>query len=221
MTYRDDVIHVFNLRKILGYKGFEDETLELIKEVEKGHKAWVEDFKDAVFSGTPFTKTFDPHACVLGKWIDKTVACLKCNNQGFVNLIKDNLIQPHNKLHNRGTYILSLEDQAKKEELFNKETKLCLKECIDGLHLLEKEIKKLVFAFERVIIYKDLETSKMIGLTIDDIEKMIEIKDEDMRTTTSNLNENEYVTSNRVFVDKKGNIVPILNLNIQNFIKDM
>jgi chemotaxis signal transduction protein len=217
MTYRDNVIHLFNLRKILGYTGFEEETLQLIKQVEQGHLDWVENFQDSLFNGTPFLKTFDPHACVLGKWIDKTVACLKCNNQGFVNLIKDNLIQSHNKLHNRGQWILNRDSMDEKTHYFEKETKVCLKECIEGLHLLEKEVHKLVYAFERIIVYKDENIDKMIGLTIDDVERMIEINDEDIKDTSSNFDEKGLIKSTKAYISKKSEIIPILELNMKEF----
>ena len=156
INYRQKVISVFNLRKILGYQGFEEETLSILRSVEKGHIEWVNSFKDSLFNDVPFIKTFNPHKCVLGKWIDKTVACLKCNNRGFVNLIKTKLIQSHNKLHNRGEYILGLKKIEDKKYFFENETKICLKECIEAIHILEKEVKKLIYAFERVIIFEIL-----------------------------------------------------------------
>jgi chemotaxis signal transduction protein len=219
-NYRDKVIHLYNLRKILGYKGFEEETLEFIKQIKASLISWVNELEDSLFNKTPFVKSFNSNECILGKWINKTIACLKCNNKGFVNLIQENLVHSHNNLHERGEFILQLEDEKEKRILFEKEIKVYLKECLEALEILENDINKLVHAFERIIIYKDSSQDKIVGLTVDDVERMILIKEDSIKDTSSKLDDNNLINSKKIFIAKNSEIIPILSLNIDNFLSN-
>lgn len=210
--YRGNVLPVYNLRKILGYKGFEEEQLQLIETVEHQHKAWVEDFQKSIQTGAPFTKTLDPHKCDLGKWIDKTMACLKCNNRGFVNLIKKHLYNEHQKLHLIGADVLKCTNKHNQIERFDKEITKYLGDSLSGLKTLEKNVNLLVNAFERIVIYKKDE--QVIGFTIDDAERMFEIEESEFKSSNiKKENKTSIVVNDKAFLFKN-EIVPVIDINI-------
>lgn len=70
MSYEDDVINVVSFRKMISMQGYVDKVDEMFIELKGQHKAWIDALSDSVHHHVPFTKTTDPHACHLGKWID-------------------------------------------------------------------------------------------------------------------------------------------------------
>lgn len=214
--YRGNVLPIFNLRRILGYNGYEEEQLNLIQNVEKQHIEWVEAFQKSITYDAPFTKTLDPHQCDLGKWIDNTIACLKCNNRGFVNLIKQHLDKAHKDLHIKGAGILKLDDKVQKKELFEKEIKDALTKALQGLHVLESNVSLLVNAYERIVIYK--KNGFTIGFTIDDAERMIEIDDKDFKPTTQKGN-SKILDISRAFI-RQGEVIPLVDMNMDYLLKN-
>ncbi|HFU74501.1 MAG TPA: hypothetical protein ENK65_03005, partial [Helicobacteraceae bacterium] len=70
MSYEDDVIDVVSFRKMISMQGYADKVADMFVELKSQHKAWVDALNHSVHNHVPFTKTTDPHACHLGKWID-------------------------------------------------------------------------------------------------------------------------------------------------------
>jgi purine-binding chemotaxis protein CheW len=213
--YRDNIVPIYNLRRILGYSGYEKQQVELIKSVEKQHIEWVESFEKSITHDAPFTKTLNPSQCELGKWIEKTVACLKCNNKGFVNLIKQHLDKAHKDLHTRGAEVLKIDDKEKKRELFEKEIKKYLVDSLKGLNILEQNVSLLVNAFERIVIYK--KDGLNIGFTMDDAERMLDIKDEDFRPTTQK-GDHRLINTTKAFI-RKGEVIPLIDINMEQLLE--
>jgi chemotaxis signal transduction protein len=208
--YRGNVLPIYNLRRVLGYTGYEKEQLSIIETVEKQHVEWVEAFQKSIENNAPFTRILDPAKCDLGKWISKMTSCLKCNNKGFVNLIKQHLDKAHQDLHLRGADILSIKDKDEKLRLFEKEIKEYLIQSLRGLHILESNVDLLVNAYERMVIYK--KDGYLIGFTIDDAERMLDIKDDEFKPTTQK-GHSKLISTEKAFL-KDGEVIPLIDINI-------
>ena len=185
ISHKGKVIPILSIRKLLDFSSFEEEQLAFIKRVEGQHVAWVEEFEHCLESGEQFTKALDPHKCELGEWIDKTVACLRCNNHGFVDLLADEVIECHDALHNHGNEFLG--DKTGNKEMQIKEIHKNANNTIKGLHTLEASIEKLTSAFEQIVLMTI--DGQDIGIVVDRIDKTHDLEDKEFFTSTKNMSQ--------------------------------
>jgi chemotaxis signal transduction protein len=198
MEHKDKAISICNTRKLLNHQSFFDEQQEVLNTVENMHIAWVEDLKHCIESGSTFQKTFNPHGCYLGKWIDRMLNCSKCNNKGFVNLIHKNVVPHHNELHREGKeiYNLSRTDRQKALKRFEEETMVDFQNTLTGLKSLEDKLDLLVKSFERILICKI--NDNLFGISVDEIDKIYEIGKKDFQSITNNEHD-RYLKTNHSF----------------------
>jgi chemotaxis signal transduction protein len=197
IEHRNNALNICNLRKMLGMESFYEEQLKVLKVVEGQHVAWVENLKNAIEGTEDFTKTFNPHACYLGKWIDEKLNCSKCNNKGFVNMIHSFVEISHSNLHTIGKEVFEMDDKEKALKRLNSEIVGYYEETLNGLKKLEDNIDLLVKAFERIIIFDLAGTT--IGLTVDEIDKIIEV-DTTKFCDVSSANKYQYVRTEKSFI---------------------
>ncbi|MDB2562283.1 chemotaxis protein CheW [Sulfurimonas sp.] len=188
ISHKDKVIPIVSVRKLLGFETYTDAQLQLLHDVEGQHVAWVADYENSLRTGEPFKKALNPHMCVLGKWIDSTLQCLKCNTHGYIDILKREVIGHHDALHLDGAKFLddisgdiSLDEKMKKIQLHKSNT-------IKGIHSLRDNIQKLTLAFEQVIIC-DVNGVE-VGLIVDNIEKNHTLDEKHYHTKTTNLSPN-------------------------------
>lgn len=152
ISHKDKIIPVIGIRKLLGFESFEKEQLKLLQKVENQHVSWMKDFEVSLKENRPFKKALDPHKCELGKWIDESLRCMRCNHDGFIDIVKNSVVPHHNALHNDGKEFLdelnsdSFEQQIEMIKAHGANT-------IKGLHTLKEEIHRLSSSFEQLIIY--------------------------------------------------------------------
>ena len=152
ISHKDKIIPILEVRKLLGFDSFAKNQVKLLKKVEAQHISWMEDFESALRENRPFQKALDPHKCELGKWIDEALQCMRCNNDGFIDIVKNCVVPHHNALHNQGKEFLAvtnadaLETQVKTIKEHGAHT-------IQGLQILKDEIHRLSSSFEQLIIY--------------------------------------------------------------------
>jgi chemotaxis signal transduction protein len=209
IEHREKALNICNLRKMLGMESFYEEQLEVLKTVEQQHIAWVDNLKNAIEGKEEFNKTFDPHACYLGKWIDSKIECSKCNNKGFVNMIYSYVEKHHSNLHVIGKDVFEMSDKKAALDRLNNEILEYYQSTLSGLTKLEENIDLLVKAFERVIIY-DLDGT-IIGITVDEIDKIIDISDSEF-CDVSSANKYKFVKTDKSFI-YNGEIVLFLELD--------
>ena len=188
ISHKDKIIPILSLRKLLGFSAFADTQLKLLHDVEGQHVSWVEDYEHSLHTGEKFKKALDPHKCVLGKWIDETLKCLKCNTHGYIDILKKEVIEHHNALHLNGAKFLHTEctDMSIEEKI--QAIQANANKTIQGLHSLRANINKLTLAFEQVIIceIKGME----LGIIVDNIEKNHTLDEKNYHTATNNLSPN-------------------------------
>jgi len=183
ISHKDKVIPIISLRKLLNFKSYKDTQVEFLHLVVGQHKAWVKDFENSLRTGEPFKKALDPHKCVLGKWIDESLKCLKCNNHGFIDILKKEVYEQHKALHDNGAKSLidkesSLEDKISQTEVDANNT-------IKGLNILEDNIEKLTSSIEQTIIFEI--DGVTVGVIVDNIEKNHHLEEKSFFTSTKNL----------------------------------
>ena len=190
INYKDKILPIVNIRRLLGFQSYKDAQIALIHKVEQQHIAWVKEFENSLITGDKFTKALDPHKCELGKWIDKTVACLRCNNNGFVDILSKEVIDQHAALHDNGRIFLQRDEGDKKEKV--KVIKKNAEDTIKGLHILESKIDKLTSVFEQIVIMN--VDGIEFGLVVDRIDKTHELQEKNFLTSTNNISrESKYI----------------------------
>lgn len=198
IEHRNNALNICNLRQMLGMQSFYEEQLKVLQTVEQQHIAWVENLKNAIEGTEEFTRTFNPHACYLGKWIDEKFACSKCNNKGFVNLIHTYVERSHINLHTIGKKVYDMrENKESALKRLNTEIVGYYETTLSGLKKLEENISSLVKAFERIIIY-DLDGT-LLGLTVDEIDKIVDIDPANF-CDVSSANKFKYVKTEKSFI---------------------
>jgi len=151
ISHKDKIIPILEVRKLLGFESFETEQINLLNNLKKYHLSWIDEYESALKDGKTFTKALDPHKCELGMWIDETIRCMRCNHEGYTDIIKNFVAPYHNALHNDGKTFLAKNDQDAIEEQL-KTIKYMGNKTIEGLQKLEDEIDRLCRSFEQLII---------------------------------------------------------------------
>ena len=188
ISHKDNIIPIVSVRKLLGFDTFSQTQLQLLHDVEGQHVAWVTDYENSLRTGEPFKKALNPHMCVLGKWIDETVKCLKCNTHGYIDILKQDVIGHHSDLHLNGAKFLEATSADLSVEEKIKVIQGNAQETIKGIHKLRDNINKLVLAFEQVIICD--VNGVDVGLIVDNIEKNHSLDEKHYYTATNNLSPN-------------------------------
>ena len=188
ISHKDKIIPIVSMRKLLGFDTFGSTQLQLLHDVEGQHIAWVKDYENSLRTGAQFTKALNPSMCALGKWIDKTVKCLKCNTHGYIDILKKEVIEHHNALHLNGAKFLDPQSNDLSIEEKLKVIKGNASDTIKGLHSLRDNIEKLTLAFEQVILC-DVQGTE-VGLIVDNIEKNHTLDEKHYYTSINNLSPN-------------------------------
>ena len=183
INHKDKIIPIVSIRNLLDFISFKEEQVSFIQKVENQHKVWVQEFENSLKTGEKFTKALDPHKCELGKWIDKTKACLHCNTYGFVDLLAQEVVDYHDSLHESGAKFLQEKDEDCSHQI--ETIKGIAEKTIAGLHAVTENIEKLTSAFEQVVLLNI--DGKDIGIVVDRIDKTHDLEDKEFFSSTKNL----------------------------------
>ncbi len=209
MSYEDSVIKVLNFRKVIGLPAYKDELAILFEKLKNGHKAWVDALRVSIETGSKFTKTFNPHMCELGKWIDSFTAY-----DDRVSTVLVSLVRHHKQLHIRGGEACDMRvtdvDKAQNildvdiSEIFNK-TMGALDTFIDELDIVSNSLQKL-------LIYES--NGKIFAIKVDSIEDIAHIEESDLINSDNEDNNNNFLELDGV-LDLDGvliNVIKTVNL---------
>ncbi len=147
ISHKEKVIPIVSIRKLLGFKSFSQEQIEFIEKMKNEHKNWIKEFEDSLKESRVFTKTVNPQKCELGTWIDEMIKCMRCNHNGYTDIIKNSLLASHNALHLDAKEFLqnNIKDAQSIKEHGEK--------TIKALWTLQENIHLLSSSFEQLIIY--------------------------------------------------------------------
>lgn len=170
LSYEGDVIKVLNFRKLIGLPSYDETLLEKFKMLEKAHYSWIDDLKNAVENGSAFTKTTDPHACELGKWLDHFTSY-----DVDVSLILKELMNNHKNLHVGAEEVLEMYkiDKSKALELLKSQIYNSFEKTISGMAKLMDRIESVSDSLQKFLIYEN--QGKVFGIKVDSIEDIAHI----------------------------------------------
>lgn len=93
--------------------------LNTMQTAEAAHYKWASNLSNALYSGTEFTGSIDPTACILGKWIYGEAGTA---DEEILN-IRSQLEPLHKTLHESATYILEhMKDNPEEAQLYYQTT---------------------------------------------------------------------------------------------------
>jgi chemotaxis signal transduction protein len=174
ISYEKKVIKVLNFRKLIGMNTYENELGTLFSSLVKAHAAWVEALKISLETGSEFTKTFDSHACGLGKWIDSFTAY-----DDHVLEVVNNLVEYHKQLHSTGAiaYGIREEDKDKALEIFNKDIMNIYQHTMGALETFIKELDIVADSLQKFLIYEN--SGSIFAIKVDAIEDIAHVQEDD------------------------------------------
>jgi len=169
--YEDEVIKVLSFRKIIDKISYEEQLKGMFPELIAQHKAWIAALIESVDNGTEFSKTTDPHACGLGKWIDS----FHPENKKVVNVMK-HLDSHHQRLHRSAIDVLEERDvNVQKAKQFLEETiEDTYKQTVKYITDISVMSKDLASEMQRCLILIDKDNSSF-GVNIDTVKDIVHI----------------------------------------------
>jgi len=174
--YEEDVIKVISFRKAIGKKSYEEQLKQMFPGLESQHKEWVNALKESVETGEAFTKTTDPHACHLGKWIDS----FHPDNEELLVLMKK-LSSHHQSLHMSAVEVLQMRktsvDEAK--QLIEENTDEFYKNTLNCLQKVSEHSSIVAAELQRCLIVRD-DKDEFFGLNIDAVEDIVHIEESEL-----------------------------------------
>jgi len=188
MSYEDKVIKVVNFRKLIDMPTYNNELDSLFTSLKIAHKDWVEALEIALKDGSDFTKTFNPHACGLGKWIDSFTSY-----DDTVTAILNELIEYHKRLHRTGEVAYNLRTTDKEEALriFKVDIKNIYEHTMGALNTFTSDLNIVVNSLQKFIIYDKGE--KVFAIKVDTIEDIAHTKEDSFINSSDEHNMNEFL----------------------------
>ena len=204
MSYEEKVVKVMSFRKLIGMQTYESELRALFETLKQGHADWVGALKHSVETGKKFTKTLNPHACALGKWIDSFTAY----DDTVVEILNE-LIEYHKQLHLTGALVLETlqTDKEKAMSLFNIDIQNIFEHTMGALDTFIDEFDTVGNSLQKFLIY-DSEKS-IFAIKVDTIEDIAHIQESDITETDSDYDVNAFLELDGV-LDINGVLINVI-----------
>ncbi len=204
MSYEEKVIKVMNFRKLINMHTYESELKTLFERLKQGHSDWVNALKISVETGKNFTKTLNPHACGLGKWIDSFTAY-----DDHVVKILNELVEYHKMLHLTGGAVLDMQerDQEKAMKMFNVDIQNIYEHTMGALDTFVDELDIVGNSLQKLIIYDNAEG--IFAVKVDAIEDIAHIEEDNIADAGSNHDMNNFLELDGV-LDMDGVLINVI-----------
>ncbi|MEA2073452.1 MAG: chemotaxis protein CheW, partial [Campylobacterota bacterium] len=188
MSYEDKVIKVLNFRKLIGIETYENELTELFVTLKQAHSAWVEALKLSIQTGVKFTKTLDPHACGLGKWIDSFIAY----DDHIIEILNE-LSDFHKQLHSTGGVALNKYEDDKEESLriLNEDIANIYSYAMSSLDKFVNELSLVANSLQKLIIYDN--DGVLFAIKVDKIEDIAHVQESEFINAGEEHDVNEFL----------------------------
>jgi len=203
--YEDAVLRVVNFRNLIGIQSFSEELRTLFPELKAQHKEWLDALSYSVEKGVPFSKTTDPHACHLGKWIDS----FHPDNEDVIAIMKE-LNYHHQRLHHSAVDVLSMSEASaeKAQQLIEKNVQEIYKQTHSCITQIEEKSEELAVDLQRCLILNG-ENGIPFGINIDAVEDIVHVEEDALHRAKEVQNIGEYMNVDSI-LDYKGKLVTIL-----------
>lgn len=188
MSYEGDVIKVMNFRKLIHLETYDNELKTLFLQLKSEHSAWVEALRSSIETDSEFTKTLNPHACELGKWIDSFTAY-----DDSVLVVLNELIDFHKQLHVTGGLALETCKTDKEEALriLNVDVNSIYGNTMEALDTFVKELDLVSNSLQKFIIYDN--NGDVFAIKVDTIEDIAHVENNEFIKSEDENNVNEFL----------------------------
>ncbi|MDQ7045634.1 MAG: chemotaxis protein CheW [Sulfurimonas sp.] len=209
MSYEESVIKIMSFRKMINLPSYRDELEALFVKLKAGHGAWVDALKVSITTGSKFTKTFNPHMCELGKWIDSFTAY-----DDRVSEVLHELVNFHKQLHTRGGEACEIREHDVDEatRILNIDINDIYNHTMGALDTFVLELDLVANSLQKLLIYENKD--KIFAIKVDTIEDIAHIEESDIMSSENEEKENEYLELDGV-LDMNGvliNVIKTVNL---------
>lgn len=188
LSYEDKVIKVLNFRKLINLETYIHELEALFSTLKEGHAAWVSELKISLETGTAFTKTLNPHACGLGKWIDSFTAY-----DDYVVEILNNLIEHHKQLHLTGAIALETykRDKGAALDILNDKILAIYKYTMGALDTFVKELDIVANSLQKLIIFE--KEGVTFAIKVDRIDNIVHVEESSFMSSSEEHDVNSFL----------------------------
>lgn len=204
MSYEENVLKVLSFRKLINISTYEKELSTLFVELKQAHSDWVDSLRESVEKGITFTKTLDPHACGLGKWIDSFTAY-----DDSVLEILNTLTEYHKQLHLTGGIVLETYARSPEEalQMFNTEILSIYEHTSKALAAFTSELDLVADSLQKLIIYDN--NGSTFAIKVDTIEDIAHVEENDYKSSANENETNDFLDLEGV-LDLKGVLVNVI-----------
>mgnify|MGYP002629762261 CR=1 FL=1 len=181
MSYEDRVMKVLNFRKLIGVEGYDEELKVLFAKLKAAHGEWVESLKTAIYTGSAFTKTTNPHMCELGKWIDSFTSY-----DDSVAIVFSELVNFHKQLHLKGGDILDMNerDQEEAKRMVDVDINNIYGRTMGALDTFIQKLDIVANSLQKLIIYEN--DDKVFAIKVDSIEDISHVREDQIMNSSEN-----------------------------------
>jgi len=193
MSYENRVIKVLSFRKLIEMNSYKNELDVLFTGLKKGHADWVSSLKNSLETGAVFSKTLDPHACGLGKWIDSFTAY----DDQVIEILNE-LIEYHKQLHTTGEVALDVykKDHEAAMEMFNVDIAQIYDNTMGALDIFTKELDLVANSLQKLIIYEN--EGAIFAIKVDTIEDIAHVNESDFTNSAEQHEASEFLELDNV-----------------------
>jgi len=172
--YEDEVLKVVSFRRLIGQKSYSQQLAEMFPELKGQHKAWLDALIESVEEGKPFSKTTDPHACHLGKWIDS----FHPDNKEVIEIMKE-LSFHHQRLHNSAIDVLEKRETCADEahQWIEDNVQDIYKNTLSYLSKISEKTDEVAVDLQRCLIVNGKEGGSF-GVNIDAVKDIVHIEED-------------------------------------------
>ena len=176
-TFEDDVITVVSFRSLIGMKNYDDLVKAMFIDLKNQHKAWLQSLEDSVRKHVPFSKTTDPHACHLGKWIDS----FSSYDDNVMNILKS-LSLHHKNLHKSAIDVLEKYDVDPQSAVDWVDTHVneIYSNTIAYLDQMATEFSQIANDSQKLLIIN--AEDKKFGVKVDSIEGIVHVDESSIKS---------------------------------------
>jgi len=176
--YENEVIKVLSFRKIIDKISYVEQLKEMFPVLIEQHREWISALEESIESGVKFSKTTDPHACQLGKWINS----FHPDDQDVINAMK-HLDFHHQRLHRSAVDILDAckEDKLKARQLMDEVKENICSKTVKYITEVSNMSKKVASTMQSCLILIDKDKGSF-GVNIDKVEDILHIEEDELRT---------------------------------------
>jgi len=210
--YEEAVLKVVSFRHLVGIETYAQELKILFPDLKNQHKAWLDALIESVDKGTPFSKTTDPHACHLGKWIDS----FHPDNKEVTQIMKD-LSFHHQRLHHSAVDVLELRETCSDEahKWIEDNVQDIYKNTLSYLSKIEDMAEEVAVDLQRCLILSAKDGTSF-GMNIDAVEDIVHVEDSALHVVAEVQSMGEFMNVDAI-LDYEGKLVTIVkDIRIEN-----